>query len=157
MNSFRGRMILAGMFFVFLTGIGFLYAASNGPQMARDSARVVEEFYRRSQTHDFRGARALLTQNLQGELSEAQLAQQWDKYEARNGRIARWKGTGAGLLNFTGDKVNLWPRFVDYNHSVLGERGTSGQVALRIVPENDTWRIDRLSIQAFSWIGSPDQ
>lgn len=116
-----------------------IYAMSIVPQMTFKSNLSVGEFFRRSQSHDYNGAHQLLSRRLQAQMSAQTLAQQWRAFESAHGPIKNWMDAPGGVFN-------IWPRSVTGNRTVSGRKSGSGLVTTQLVPEGNSWRIDRLTI-----------
>ncbi|HEX9998353.1 MAG TPA: hypothetical protein VGB45_14540 [Abditibacterium sp.] len=146
MNSFNQRMFAAGAFIV-VTFVGLVvYAARVAPRMGRDSNTAVEQFYSRCRARDYEGAHAFFGSNLRPAISKAQLQKEWTKFEARNGALAKWESAGSISINGFGGSVCVFPPFVDFRHAVKGKSGKGTLIYIRMVPENDGWKLERFNV-----------
>lgn len=125
---------------LFLTVV-IRYSLSVAPGLNREAKPVIDQFYACSQRHDFEGARALFSPSLQDNISTADLAKRWRKFEAQHGALVSWQPAA----NQPG-AVNLFPRWVDFDHLVLGKKGDGTRIFIRVAPYGKVWRIEKLSL-----------
>ena len=132
------------MFFAILLG----YALRTAPQMSRESQQTLDAFYLRCQQRSYARAYQLLAPELQDAMSEAEMADRFQQFEQKNGRIERWAPAAGGSIHF-GGRVCLFPPFVDYTHRLMGTEqkgiGEATVVYLRLVPREGKWRVQKLS------------
>jgi hypothetical protein len=81
----------------------------------------------------------MLSRRLQSEMGVAELSQQWKAFIQVHGPVRNWAPAGGG-------KINVWPRYVVANHQIIGQRGGTGRASVRLVPEDDQWRVDQFTI-----------
>jgi hypothetical protein len=137
------RVLNVAVFIVALIGafIGLVkYSMSAGPRMSWDSKLVLNEFYVRSQSRNYAGAYQLTSQNLKSSLSLQSLTQQWQAFEKAHGPIRNWS-------SLPGGSDNLFPKYVESVYAVTGKKKGAGTVWVRMIPENGSWRVDRIVIQ----------
>lgn len=122
-------------------GVG-AFAVSTAQHNTRASRLVLNEFLANAQQRDFNRAHRLLSSRLQERLSTAALEEQWKPFEQTNGSVQKW----ALMEGVAGSGVSILPSWVDFTHHVMGRNGGTGYVVVRMVPESDAWRIEKLNI-----------
>lgn len=105
---------------------------------------AADAFYARLQHRDFDGARAMLTLERQDALSSATLAKTWDKFEAKHGTLTKWEL--AHTPTIYGNRVSIFPRYVEESRLLSGTKGKPGAGLLHLQPEDGVWKVGRLSI-----------
>jgi hypothetical protein len=130
-------MVGLGLFLTFV----IRYSLRLAPELNREAKPVVDQFYLCSQRHDFAGAREMFGPGLKDNISTADLAKRWKKFEAQHGPLTSWK-PAAGQPG----AVNLFPKSVDFDHLVLGKKGDGTRIFIRVVPYGKEWRIEKLSL-----------
>lgn len=145
MTSFHRRMFAAfGLIVVMFVGL-IAYAVRVAPQMGRDSKTALDTFYARCRARDFDGAHQMLSRNLQGSLSRAQLQGEWTKFAAKNGQLSRWERANKVSINGFGGSVCVFPPFVDFRHAAFGAKGTGTLIYTRMKPENGVWKLEHFN------------
>lgn len=122
-------------------GVG-AFAVSTAQHNTRASRLVLNEFLANAQQRDFNRAHRLLSDRLQERLSTGGLEEQWKVFEQTNGPLQKWELVAGA----SGSGVSIFPRWVDFTHHILGRNGGDGYVVVRMVPESDAWRIEKLNI-----------
>lgn len=111
---------------------------------AGGARRAAVTFYARLQQRDFSGAQAMLTQERRGVISGATLANYMSRFEKKHGALV--KAELAETPTAYGNRVSIFPRYVEESRLMTGTNGTSGAGLLHLQPEDGTWKIGRLSI-----------
>lgn len=125
---------------VFSSLLGF--AVSRAGHNTEASKVVLDRFLERLQVRDYAGARQLCSTGLQDALSVAALQAQWQGFEQQHGALHSWSsGTGR-----SGSAASIFPPSVDLTYNVRGSHGGAGAVIVRVVPEGDAWRIQKLNL-----------
>ncbi len=133
---------LVAICFVFCGAVVFSVRQARG-----DSARAHEAasaFYALMQHRDFAGARAMLSRERQGVLTTQTLAQTWDRFEAKHGTLTKWEL--ARTPTVYGNRVSIFPRYVEESRLLSGTKGDPGAGLLQLRPEDGTWKVARVSI-----------
>ncbi len=144
MRKFLPQILI---FSVVLTAVfvgAVTYSISVGPKMAKAAQPVLDEFLVRSRAKNYAGARELFSETFQSGLGVEGLAKKWAPFETKHGAIKSWKPSLSGISG--GNLVNLFPPSVDFTQRVEGQKNGSGLVLIRMVPQNGTWRIDKLIV-----------
>ena len=138
-----------GLFFAFVA-ICFVFSGAVLFSVARgksDSAQAhlaASSFYALLQKRDFDGARAMLSRERQGVLSDAILAKTWDRFERKHGTLTRWEL--AHTPTIYGNRVSIFPRYVEESRLLSGTKGNPGAGMLQLQPEDGIWKVTRISI-----------
>jgi len=127
---------------VFSGAVAFSLAQARGDQKA--ARACAGEFYGRMARRDFVGARSLLTRERQGVLSSATLARTWDGFESKHGILRKWEI--AQTPTVYGNRVSIFPRYVEESRLLSGTKGRAGAGMLHLQPEDGAWKVGRLSI-----------
>ncbi|MDF2440029.1 MAG: hypothetical protein JWN98_1013 [Abditibacteriota bacterium] len=126
---------------LFAFGVG-AFAVLTAQQNTRASRLVLNEFLENARRRNFQRAHQLLSDRLQERLSVAALTEQWKPFEQTNGPVQRWEL----MAGASGSGVSILPSWVDFTHHARGQNGGSGYVVARMVPEDGTWRIEKLNV-----------
>lgn len=102
------------------------------------------EFYARLARRDFSGARALLTRERQEVLSSETLAKTWNQFENKHGALQKWEL--AQTPTVYGNRVSIFPRYVEESRLLSGTKGRAGAGMLHLQPEDGQWKVGRVSI-----------
>ena len=85
-------------------------------------------------------AHQLLSTRMRGTTTVKDVQSQWQAFERSHGGIRNWRSTGSR-------KGIALPAYISFNVAVTGLKSSAGTVTMRLIPENDNWRINRLRIQ----------
>ena len=127
---------------VFSGAVLFSLSQAKGDQIAARAA--ANAFYGRLQARDFQGARALMTRERQDVLSIQTLAKTWNQFEAKHGQLQKWEQ--ADMPTVYGNRISLFPRYVEESRLLIGSQGKPGAGMLHLQPENGQWKVGRVSI-----------
>lgn len=136
--DWRKILLVSLIFIVAFVGL-VKFTTSAAPKLERDSKLALDEFMTRCQKRNYTSAYQLFTPNLQSSLSLAVLTQDWQRFEKTHGGIRNWKRVN-GMVSMG------YPRFVESVYQVSGQKSGAGMVRVRLVPQDDTWRVDRILI-----------
>ena len=148
MKPFRIFLISLGVFALFCAMVALaLKRGANDGDVARGA---LDAFLTRCKSRNYDAARAMLSDGLQGDISRADLENQWKNYERVHGSIVTWK-PAPGIF-VAGGQVNAFPRFVQLRNLVQGsldtDRNTAGAIYVKMTPQNgNDWRISQLQIR----------
>lgn len=127
---------------VFSGAVLFSLSQAKGDQVAARAA--ANAFYSRLQARDFNGAHALLTRERQDVLTVQTLAKTWNGFEAKHGQLRKWEQSD--MPTVYGNRISIFPRFVEESRLLSGTQGKPGAGMLRLQPENGQWKVGRVSI-----------
>ena len=140
--NFKLFLAFVTICFVFWGAVAFSLSRARNDQRAARAAAAA--FYARLSVRDFSGARAMLTRERQDALSEQTLERTWNGFEARHGQLRKWEL--ASLPTVYGNRVSIFPRYVEEARLLSGTRGKPGAGMLHLQPEDGQWKVGRLSI-----------
>jgi hypothetical protein len=140
--NFQLFLAFVGICVVFCGAVAFSLGRAKSDQKA--SRLAAAAFYARLQAHDFEGARSLLSRERQSVLSAQTLAKTWAGFEAKHGRLQKWEI--AQTPTVYGNRVSIFPRYVEESRLLSGTKGQAGAAMLHLQPEDGRWKIGRLSI-----------
>ncbi len=139
MNFHWRKILLVTLLFIGAFAGLIKYSLSQTPKINRDSKLVLDKLMVRSQKRDYKAAYQLFTPNLKSTFSLPAFSQDWQLFEKAHGPIRNWTYS-RGMVSMG------YPRFVESVYKVTGKKNGAGMVRVRLIPENNTWRIDRLLI-----------
>ncbi len=146
MTPFQARMT-AGFGFIVVVFIGLVaYSVRVAPQMGRDSKKALDNFYVLCRARNYEGARQMLSPRLQESITTAQLKGEWAKFAVKNGPLSRWEQADKVSINGFGGSVCVFPPFVEFRHAAFGAKGTGTLIYVRMVPQNDGWKLERFNV-----------
>ena len=142
----RHNLWLFGAFvaicFVFSGAVVYSVRVARGDTVSAHQAAA--QFYARLQNRDFNGAQSMLTRERQSAISRATLANYMSRFEKKHGPLV--KAQLAETPTMYGNRVSIFPRYVEESRLMLGSNGTAGAGMLHLQPEDGTWKIGRISI-----------
>ena len=118
------------------------YAVSSAKRNTVAARFVLNEFLEKVQDHDYRSAHQLFSLRQKDILGVDGLEQRWKVFEQHNGSITKW----APMEGASGTGVSVLPSWVDLTYHLKGSGGGTGFVVVRMVPESDRWRIEKLNV-----------
>jgi hypothetical protein len=118
-----------------------LFAMSQASRDTRIAGLVLSQFHTHLQTGDYDRAHALLSNHLRDINQRKVFEQQWSGWQKKNGAIQKWIPAAGAHAS----AVSLMPRYVDFTYFAQSSNGNMAYVAVRMIPEDGTWRIDRLN------------
>lgn len=118
------------------------FAVSSATRNTGASRLVLNEFLADAQRHDYHSAHRLCSNRLQEILGVDALRERWKPFEQTNGSIQKW----LPMEGASGAGVSILPRWVDLTYHLKGSSGGTGFVVVRMVPEGETWRIEKLNV-----------
>ena len=131
-----------GICFVFSGAVVYSVRVARGD--TGEAHRAAATFYARLQQRDFSGAQAMLTRERQSVISRATLANYMSRFEKKHGALS--KAELADTPTVYGNRVSIFPRYVEESRLMTGTNGTSGAGMLHLQPEDGAWKIGRISI-----------
>ncbi|BCM89254.1 hypothetical protein IAD21_01099 [Abditibacteriota bacterium] len=86
----------------------------------------------------------MLTQERQEVISSATLAQYMSRFDKKHGPLV--KTEIAETPTVYGNRVSIFPRYVEESRLMTGTQGTAGAGLLHLQPEDGEWKVGRISI-----------
>lgn len=128
--------------FVFCGAVVYSVRIARGDTVAAHQAAA--QFYAHLQQHDYEGAQSMLTRERRSVITRATIATYMARFEKKHGPLA--KTQIAETPTVYGNRVSIFPRYVEESRLMTGTGGSNGAGMLHLQPEDGTWKIGRLSI-----------
>jgi hypothetical protein len=138
------QALLIGILFLGICGLLVRHMGSSGAAIQAESRPVVERFFTLCRARDYKQAHGLFTQEQRGRLSLEQFTQRWQQFEEAHGEFQKWQPVAprVGMPSST----NLWPQWIQTTYAAQSAK-SGAVVQLKLVPQDGSWRIDRMNIQ----------